>query len=276
MKNTFQKGLKPENHIEYPLTAIPKPENGRIVCPKIGKQHKLNFFDFDMLPYYFREVTTVRDYVKNNIYPQYIIDAYYPFKGQAPKGLTQILKMEGLSEDNPKGCANVVHMDSPSDMPKAVVKWLSYQNVTLKKTDGHIDFLSFFPDTEEQITDGVKRALTKAFEAKYFFGVLRPEEYFERLTGGVGKLITEYPEGCPLHPSYPAGHGAAAAGGVAKVIERFNLSELQLKEILDTAYLWAMFRTFAGVHYSVDNVAGLWLGGLGKYFTKEKNKAYEL
>ncbi len=265
----YQKGRK-DKDLKFPLTAIPDPKGGKLVCPKIGKRHGLKDFPFSQMDNLLREVLKARLEVEKGIYPQWLMDQYYPFKGESPKGITVALRMEGLSEDEPDGLAQVVHMDMPNAMPEALLRWFNYVGVQLKKpTDGHIDFLGYIPHTTENIGDGVKKALDEVFEAKSFFGIARPEELFECKTGVKGELMTAYEEGCPLHTSFPAGHSAAAGGGVRRLMEDFILTDYHLKEVLDTAYLWGMFRTLAGVHYGVDNVAGLIIGGLGKYMRKD-------
>ena len=65
------------------------------------------------------------------------------------------------------------------------------------------------------------------------------------------------------HPSYPAGHGSAAGATGKFFFDYCNLSATDRIEIRSACYLWAMFRTFAGVHFAVDNLAGLMeIGGL--------------
>jgi len=100
---------------------------------------------------------------------------------------------------------------------------------------------------------------------------------------GTYLLPQTYPEGCPLHPSYPAGH-AAIAGACSVVLKAcfdgamllpgcVEPSEdgLSLKsctdyfptindEINKLAFNIAMGRDWAGIHYRSDCVAGLNLG----------------
>lgn len=92
-----------------------------------------------------------------------------------------------------------------------------------------------------------------------------------------------YPEGCPLHPSYPAGH-AAIAGACSVVLKacfdssmllpgcvepsldgltlvaRSDYSPTVGDEIDKLAFNIAMGRDWAGIHYRSDCVAGLLLG----------------
>ncbi len=96
-------------------------------------------------------------------------------------------------------------------------------------------------------------------------------------------LPQAYPEGCPFHPSYPAGH-AAIAGACSVVLKacfdgsmllpgcvepsadglnlvpRPNYSPTVGDEIDKLAFNIAMSRDWAGIHYRSDCVAGLQLG----------------
>ncbi len=96
-------------------------------------------------------------------------------------------------------------------------------------------------------------------------------------------LPQAYPEGCPLHPSYPSGH-ATIAGACATVLkaffdESFPIEEPVLArrdgltlepyrgptltvggELDKLAFNVAMGRSAAGIHWRSDNAAGLRLG----------------
>lgn len=96
-------------------------------------------------------------------------------------------------------------------------------------------------------------------------------------------LPQAYPEGCPLHPSYPAGH-ATIAGACSVVLKACFDSSMLLPgcvepspdglsvrscsnysptvgdEINKLAFNIAMGRDWAGIHYRSDCVAGLQLG----------------
>ena len=100
---------------------------------------------------------------------------------------------------------------------------------------------------------------------------------------GTYLLPQAFPEGCPLHPSYPAGH-ATVAGACATMLKAFfdetqiltdcvvasrdGLSLLPLDnvaltvggEINKLAFNVAMGRNFAGIHYRSDAEAGFRLG----------------
>lgn len=284
-KILFKKGAL-ENKLTYPIDKkqLSNLKKCKLVNPFVGKQHGLMPFDFSKQEEFLNEVLEVRLLVQKGIYPYEFMMRYNPFPYSIPFDVDTIesgellpgpLLDEGLTSKDPQKLAEVVHMDSPIDAPSACLTWVLNDGANLKKhEDKYIDFLGTVPNAIENIADGVKLALRKGFEAKYYFGVGRPEEILEEKMGAAGKLLTQYPEGCPNHPSYPAGHGCAVAGGVAKILNAFDLNEYQTQELLLTAYQWSMFRSFAGVHYAVDNVAGLAIGGLSKYFTKEAKKAY--
>lgn len=102
-------------------------------------------------------------------------------------------------------------------------------------------------------------------------------------TNGTWLLPQAFPEGCPLHPSYPSGH-ATVSGACSAVLKAFfdeheivtncavasgdGLSLLPYTntaltvggEINKLAFNVAMGRDFAGIHYRSDAEAGLRLG----------------
>ena len=276
-RERFQKGRLPSDPLVYPLTSIPSAAGGRVVCPKIGKSHSLKDFDFSQLPDLYDETLRARAWVLAGKYPQWLIDKYYPFQGKAPQGLTAPLryfdekepyKWLGLSADRPAQLCDVVHMDDPDDVTRVLLRWLLNEGLEpVKAETNHITFLESIPDAQENICDGAKYGLHRVFEYKYKEGVPRPEEIYEYLTGKDGKFITAYPEGCPKHPEHGGGHAAAAAGGASRLIRHFGLEKhpKYLKVVLDTVFLWGMFRQFAGVHYGPSTIAGIIMGGLGRY-----------
>ena len=261
----FQKGST--TSLEYPLTAVPA-NNGssRLVNPMIGNPRGLKAplmpgelgFDAEL-----HEVLEVRLDVTNGRYPADFMARHHPRADFDPMVMPEPLARKGLSIDDPQGLANVVHMDSPIDMPLAVLMWLVGQtDVRLKESvSDHVDFLGAVPYVIENLADAVKRNLIRAFEAKFYFGRPRPEEVLEADTAILFSKFTAYPEGAPCHPAYPAGHGAAAAA--VKVFDKmFHLLPWHKRVIYDCAYHWSQYRTLAGVHYATDNLAGLEVGGL--------------
>jgi len=78
-------------------------------------------------------------------------------------------------------------------------------------------------------------------------------------------LSSAFPEGCPTHPAFPAGH-STIAGACATIMkglfrEDYELAGSRLgSEINKLAHNIAMGRCAAGVHFQSDNEAGLLLG----------------
>ena len=71
--------------------------------------------------------------------------------------------------------------------------------------------------------------------------------------------FTQYPEGSPMHPSWPAMHSAASNISFwLQVI--MKLTPKQLCEAKKVDYAVAYARTVAGVHFPNDNLAGLNMG----------------
>lgn len=71
--------------------------------------------------------------------------------------------------------------------------------------------------------------------------------------------FTAYPEGSPMHPSFPAMHSAASSLSMWLPVVA-NLTPEQVEEVKKLDFAVAMARTVAGVHYRDDNIAGLIIG----------------
>lgn len=103
-----------------------------------------------------------------------------------------------------------------------------------------------------------------------------------RATGDLKLLSQAYPDGAPIHPSYPAGH-AAIAGAAITVIKAFLRPDAELPsgfvdweeigiatpvnetlrvndELNKLAWNVSFGRSFAGIHFRSDSVSGLLLG----------------
>jgi len=250
----FKKGI--DKTPAYPLDYI--PAGTKLASPCIGNAHGFaNPYDDNNIMTYLEEVSQVRADVKAGVYPEAFLAKYYPW-GTMPSELPTALLNEGLSKRDPKGLADVVHMDNPMDLGVALCDWLRSKGVKPRHLSSNsIDFINAIPETNKKLADSILGALQKAFDIKYYYGMPRPEELHHE-----GKLLTSYPEGSPTHPAFPAGHGAAAGATAKTLIDHFDVTEEQAAEIRFAAYLWAQFRTFAGVHYALDNIAGLKVGGL--------------
>ena len=116
------------------------------------------------------------------------------------------------------------------------------------------------------------------FLLKWEVGRLRPEEaafqvarrMFNDVPDGLQELVdtmhlqtpeefTAYPEGSPLHPSWPAMHSSASIISLWLAVVA-DLTEEQYCQALRMDYAVAMARAVAGVHYPTDNIAGLNIG----------------
>lgn len=71
--------------------------------------------------------------------------------------------------------------------------------------------------------------------------------------------FTDYPEGSPNHPSWPAMHAAVSTISLCLSVI-CDLTDRQKQELRKLDYCIAFFRSIAGVHYESDNIAGLQLG----------------
>lgn len=117
-----------------------------------------------------------------------------------------------------------------------------------------------------------------------FHETLRSAEAVDRVESeyGTALLPQAYPEGCPAHPSYPAGHAgiAGACGGVLKTVfdmdatmntvvrptldgqelERLDATLPVEGEINKLQFNNTIGRNWAGIHYRSDGIDGIVLG----------------
>lgn len=258
---TFQKGAG-DNVLTYPLDAeqLDNLKPSSLASPRVGDSHGIDLPDSlkgdENLLKSAMEIVEVRSMVARNEFPREFMEKYYPPQwGEFPDETPEIIRSEGLSFSYPKGLANVVHMDNPMDFPNAALKYVLQNGGKCNQaSDECDDFIEKVPETVRKLAEAIDRNLKAAFETKFYFGVPRPEEV-------IGFNITAYHEGSPNHPAFRAGHGAAAAS-VSVLMSRFEMSDEMIKELRDAAYVWAMARSLAGVHYGWDNLAGLATGGL--------------
>lgn len=268
----FQKGSG-DNHCQYPLTKeqLKNLKPCRLVNPRVGKNHGYKVSDFDINAST-QDLLKVMQEISRDIFPRWFVEKHYPFKrefGEFPFEMPGPLKLEGLSFDKPKAIAEIVRMDMPMDLNRAIHRWvLSEGSNVAEWTPNFVNFLESTIDVQDYSTGLVKEALHKMFEIKYFFGVPRPEEIPVKGTP-LGSVMTHYSEGSPCHPEAGHGHSAASAAGAKAIINKFpNLTQFQLKQILDSAYLFSIARCLARVHYGETVHIGLHLGGLGEYMKK--------
>lgn len=94
-----------------------------------------------------------------------------------------------------------------------------------------------------------------------------PEDIYDSILGMDIKSapdFTQYPEGSPNHPSWPAMHSAASSASLWLAVVA-DLTDEQYCQVLRTDHSVAYARTVAGVHYPGDNIAGLNMGQNGKF-----------
>lgn len=245
----------------FPLKRIPIVLN-KLHSPVVGNAHGVAAFDTTKYEEYLKEVISVTADVARGRYPYAFLHDHFPKAwGTMESEIPEILQAAGADVDNPVSCANLVRMDLPNDLARFIFAWLLPQAPKLRNNvDANFPFLKLIPGSQAACAAGVNAALQKAFEVKYFYGIARPAEVFEAIYGLPANKVEIYEH--PWHPSYVAGH-ATVAGATAKFfLDKFVLTPVQIRQVRLAAYLFAQYRTFAGVHYAVDNIEGLKLGGL--------------
>lgn len=180
-----------------------------------------------------------------------IMRKYWPKDfGEYPNELPKPLLMAGLSMEDPAGMGNAVHMDLPWALHDYILRWIQREKIPLKKgAHDHGNFQNRIIHPAENLLDRISRNMKIMFEIKYYFGVARPEEV-------LGYNNTLYDDACPPHPSFGAGHTAAAAAG-RLYYETFDMTYEQKKILFMTIFWWSVSRTIAGVHHMMDNIMGL-------------------
>jgi len=258
----FQFGWTGDTPLEYPLKQLPPAAEGsRIVQPCIGKTHGVKPPHYPGSDEYHEEaedVMRVRFEVKANKWPSWYLAKHHPSAKFDPDIIPAPLYDEGLRRSDPIRCAMAVHMDTPMDFPLAVLRWVVTQDgIELKNPETeHVNFLNREPAIIEDFGDAVKRNLRKIFEVKYHYGVPRVFEYFNLSD----EVFVEQVSGNYIHPSYGAGHAAAAAA--AKVLKKhINAPQVVWRVVFDAVYHWSFYRSLLGVHTAQDNKAGMAIGG---------------
>ena len=272
-KKTFQKGSR-DNDLTFPITQeqIDNLKECDLVNPMVGKHHGVKVpDDFDEVSSA-KEILKVRLEVQKGIFPWWFLEKYWPYNFPMPKYLPKAFEMNGLSFDNPQGCADIVHMDDPLDLPLSQKKALTNPkyggtaNIKKGYTKKYKQFLETVVNINETITDFQKRYGKKVFENKAFNGGRRPEEIEPEL----GALMTAYEEGSPCHGENGHGHGAFAQAGFKGINNDLKLNVDQIKNGLWETFAWAIFRSFAGVHHGMSVITSIILvGGFEKYYNKK-------
>lgn len=243
----FQKGHPVP--IDFPMKKVPKRKSD-IVSPCVGYHHNYPEPSRPGTVEHTKqllEVVKVRMEVSAGIWPAWFFEEY----GIDPM-IPEPLKMEGLSEDNPSSAAMAVHMDDPMDLGKAIRAWAQKENIPLKVQPTHKgkQFRARIVDVLPTLATYVSEALKKAFDIKYFYGQARPEEVLNIDPA----VFCERPDGSPGHPSYPAGHAAAAHATQMWFQDTYKATCKQIKVVETACKHWAMYRTLLGVHFSEDNL----------------------
>lgn len=264
MQKYFNKGAPDGVTLEFPLTEqnFPTSAGSTLASPKVGNKYDTiapYFCDDPEFDEELSDVIKVRSDVAKGIWPNWFLVKY----GSKTEGYpTDFLKTFVVDQPNgrhnPQKAANIVRMDDPFDMGLELLKYWGgkgeYPTFKVSALNEHTKFIEGVQTFNKELMSDLVDVLNKSFEVKYYWGVSRPEEV---LTLGNG--FTHYPEGCPTHPATPAGHSSVGGQTVETIVRWFNLSDEQYQELIETAFQWGHYRTFAGVHYPQDNLMGLGL-----------------
>lgn len=262
---TFQDGCPEGFKLTYPVTEInfPPSQGSKLVNPCFGKSHDLTRPTFpgdEGFEEELAETVAVRNAVLRGEMPEWFFDRY-----GIETELVQPIRVEAqfgadlLGVSLAEGLADLVRMDSPTDLGRILIRFLASNGAKIKTDlDGHVPFIETHSQTLDILGTYVHRALRAAFEAKYYFGRPRPGAVIRSREPNIREDFSQYP--WPNHPAYPAGHGAAAGATIAALEQTFDLTPGELTLVIQAAAQFAMGRTHAGMHYANDNIAGLLLG----------------
>ena len=195
------------------------------------------------------ELEGVRYDVEDGVWPSWFFEKY-----EIEPSLSPLFRRIGLSERNPRGCANVVRMDDPFDLyDKVVLPFIDEMGFQLTSvTHQGVPFRErqrAKANVHADVCDG----LDAIWKDKFGQGEARPREQDDW-----GDRIEMFR--CPNHPDRGAGHGAAA-GAVAKgAIREYKIPNEPLEKIVHTTVQWSVFRSFSAMHYMTSNLFG-WVRG---------------
>lgn len=247
----FNKGNSPgQPALTYPLTEVPTYEN---------KLHSPIAAESDFVPLLDKPYVTLGDSlevaaaVRQTLLKQWPSD--YAVKYNLGTGIAEPLVAARV--ENSLDLARLVGMDKPTDLYNILNSWILDNAGAERHVDqlAHTEFLEHTIGDVHKMVSLIDAALRRAFEEKWYWGLCRPEESLAPFVE-----VSLYPEGCPNHPSYPAGHGTVAGVVYAFLTSRYRLNKKQHDMIELSARQFAHGRTFAGVHYAIDNDAGFMLG----------------
>lgn len=262
-RDSYAKGS--DRPLSYPLHDANTPG---VVSARVGNHHNIpnplrpgeDGFCEQM-----DEVVDVRVDVTNGVWPGDFLERHFgPFQQYLSEGavfdgydIPEPIADAGVTVDDPQAAALLVQMDWPTDLGRFIYQYLRREGVPIRNYD-ESDFVNAMPGFEANLSAHLHKVFELIFQAKWYFGCVRPEEYF----GIDGCVFTEYPEGCPKHAAYPAGHGGAAGAVWAFITHFFDFTDhrAQLDVVIKAVYHFAMYRTFAGVHTAADNIEGIRFG----------------
>jgi len=255
----FNKGATME--LAYPFTELPPTSScSKLASPRIGcnsynlptpTQPEDEAFTAEL-----DEVLRVRTDIIAETWPSWFFEAHGIDSQPVEPILQAIYDAQRLTGKSfCEAACHLVHMDSPTDLGEILIGYLNANGYKPVDAPGYNDFLESVPQPLAHVANAVSAALEAAYQTKYFFGRTRPEEV-------AGFNCTAYPEGCPPHPAYPAGHGAAAGGTAEILCHIYGLQPgTEIFNLIVTACLqFAYFRTLAGMHYADDNYEGFFMG----------------
>lgn len=253
----FGKGF--DGLLQYPLKKLPEAPNN-LTSPAIGanKWSTSQPFepDTETETQFLKELEDlhhVRADIARNQWPTWFNDI-----NNVRSSTTKLF--EGLGVYEPKDLVTYVHHDSPRALLEAAIEHCSIRLPMIDHPSHNGKPFVHKHVLTGAAAAGIGYALQAAFETKWFFGVVRPEEY-------AGYNCTGYLEGCPTHPSFPQGH-STVYGFAWKTIETLfpelknpdKQHEILRDDVIDSFRLGVHAREYAGVHYLQDGVSGWKLG----------------
>lgn len=202
-----------------------------------------------------------------------------PRRLENPHCLSEAFKSLG-ARDMQAGC-QLVRADPPTQIMTEAVRLISTAWRDIPGLQG--SFTNKAVLLSDVLGWAARAVSPNSFATKWHFMVARPEEVVAAVLAGtisapweitclirsLGDLalltadprtLTAFPEGSPGHPSYNAMHAAAAGAQLAVAQTLLNLNTPNLMHLQRAAGGMSYYRTWAGVHYPMDNASGLWLG----------------
>lgn len=251
----FQKGHY--ESIEFPLSMTALGDgNTMLTNPRNGRSHGIpEPLEYDC-PEYRDEMQAMlqgRIQVERGQWPS----QYMEYCG-LDDDIAEFLVMAGLSKDDPLEAAFFVQMDKPVELFNAITNWAAVEQIPLKNAvEVGNDFLGRYVHPFKYFCDIVSKRMEICFDAKYFYGMPRPEEYFGCPEFGA--------YGAPTHPEYPTGHGAFAGCAIDAFNNTYNASADERHSVEMGCRQLAHFRdAHAGVHIRSSSQMGVRVG-LGEF-----------